>query len=108
MYLRFSTKIWDKDSTRKLGILVVAHDLRDNGDLDANEHEYIRRSLKWFNEQLKIPKILEEDENRRAISWFKPGAKEPIKRMWKLTEFLKSHGIEVDVYKTTDPGNVIY
>ncbi len=74
MYLRFSTKIWDLDSTRNLGILVAAHELRETGDLSKLEHEHLRNTLKWFNQRLVVPKILENDEHRHAISWFKPEA----------------------------------
>ena len=108
MYLRFSTKQWDSESTRNLGILVVAHELRDNGDLSKDEHRILRKLLKWFNDQLAIPRLLRENEHRRAISWFKPEAKEAIRRMWELSELLKQHGVEVEVHKTKDPGVVIY
>jgi hypothetical protein len=108
MFLRFSTKILDTDSTRNLGILVAAHELRDEGNISKDEHEVLRKALKWFNEQLSIPKILEDQEHRRAISWFKPDAREPIRRMWELAELLKYHGIEIEIHKTNDPGIVIY
>lgn len=108
MFLRFSTKIFDVESTRNLGILVAAHDLRDEGNITKEEHEILRTTLKWFNEQLTIPKLLKDVEHRRAISWFKPHAKEPIQKMWRLVELLRYHGIEIEVHKTNDPGIMIY
>ena len=108
MYLRFSTTAQDKDSTRKLGILVAAHEIRDNSNISKEDHDILRNTLIWFNEQLEIPKILKNEEHRRALSWFKPEAKEAIRRMWGLTEILKQHGIEVEIHKTDDPGIIIY
>ena len=57
---------------------------------------------------MSIPKILKKREHRRALSWFKPEASEPIRRMWDLAEILKQHEIEIDVFKTNDPGIIIY
>ncbi len=108
MYLRFSTQQWDTESTRKLGILVAAHELRDGGDITKDEHELLRKTLEWFNNNVSIPKILKNNEHRRALSWFKSSATEPIQKMWELVEVLRLHDINIDVHKTDNPGIVIY
>jgi len=108
MYLRFSTKQLDPESSRNTGILVAAHTLRDEGDISVQQHNELRKVLLWFNENLQVPKLLNDVEHRRAISWFKPEAKEAINKMWQLVDVLKSHGIETEVLKTKDPGVVVY
>ncbi|PTU32184.1 hypothetical protein CJD38_05855 [Stenotrophobium rhamnosiphilum] len=98
----------DSDSGYNAGILVAAHKLRDEGNLTVEEHRQLRLCLKWFNDELEIPTILKEPEHRRAISWFKSEAKEPIAKMWELKKVLIEHGIHVEVLHTIDPGVVVY
>ena len=108
MCLRFATTKWDPESTRNLGILVAAHELRDNGDITREEYEVLRKTLKWFNENVAVPKSLKNTDHRRAICWFKSSAAEPIQRMWELVEILRHHDVHIDVHKTNNPGIVIY
>ena len=84
MLVRFTTLVTDPDSGHTGGVLVAAHDLRDDGDLTADEHSDLRTTLAWFNEYLFVPAMLEAKEHRRAISWFKPSASEAIRRMWNV------------------------
>lgn len=107
-YIRFTVLGSDTSSGRKTGVLVAAHDLRDYGDLSAEEHERLRQLLHWFNENLKVPKVLSEDGNARALSWYKTEAKKPLKRMWELKSLLEFHEVNVEVHKTSDPGLIIY
>ena len=108
MLIRFTTLAIDADSGRAGGVLVAAHELRDNGDLSADEHADLRTTLSWFNEHLFVPTILEAKEHRRAISWFKPAAAEAIRRMWHLKQLLELHGIHVEVLRAAEPGRVVY
>jgi len=107
-YIRFSTLLWDSDSTKKLGILVAAHELRDSDDISKGSHSDLVKALRWINENLEVPKILKKEEHRRAISWFKPEAKVMIQKMWELVAIMRENGIEVEILKTDDPGNVLY
>jgi hypothetical protein len=108
MLVRFATLQFDHESGYTTGILVAAHTLRDEGDLSAQEHQRLREMLSWFNEELFVPKFLERIEHRRAISWFKPGAVEAIRRMWELKQFLLLNGIHVCVLKTNEPGTIVF
>jgi len=106
--IRFATESVDDDSGHRTGILVAAHELRDEGELSAVEHAVVRLELEWFNCNLPIPGKLESEEHRRAISWFKPSAAEFISRMWRLKTILEIHGISVRVLKTTEPGCIVH
>ena len=108
MYLRFTTLQVNSESNRKTGILVAAHELRDAGTLSKEDESLLNGTLKWFNEHLKIPKLLSEAEHFRALSWFKPEAEKPLQKAWGLKHFLEQHGIPIEVHKTQDPGNIIY
>ncbi len=108
MLIRFTTLAADPDSGYTSGVLVSAHTLRDEGDLTPDEHLELGEALSWFNEQLFVPKVLEQSEHRRAISWFKPAAEEAIRRMWHLKYLLDRHGYHVEVLRTLEPGSVVY
>jgi hypothetical protein len=89
-------------------VLVAAHAVRDEFDLTVAEHDNLQAALSWFNDHLVVPAILENPENRRAISWFKPAAAEAIKQMWQLKNLLDLHGLHVEVVRTLDPGAIVY
>jgi len=108
MLVRFVTLARDTDSGHTSGILVTAHRLRDEGDISVDEHAELRQMLAWFTEHLPIPKVLNNIEHRRAISWFKPTASQPIRKMWELKSVLEAHGHHVNVLQTRDPGVVVY
>ena len=108
MFIRFSTLEIDPDSGFRCGILVAAHTLRDEDALSISEHQELRDALFWFNENLPVPSQLEACEHRRAISWFKPEANQAIKRMWQLKALLEAHGYNIEVLRSTDPGNILY
>jgi hypothetical protein len=108
VYLRFSLKVLDTDSGYNKGVLVAAHELRDNADMSVDEHRELHESLAWFNVNLNHPACLADPENRRAISWFKPEAHKPISRMWALKAILENHGYMVDVLKTESPGSILF
>jgi hypothetical protein len=108
MYLRFSLRVLEPDSGHRRGILVGAHELRDNEALTVEEHREIHEALAWFNMNLNHPSCLADPDNRRAISWFKREATKPIARMWALKAILENHGHAVDVHKTDDPGIVLF
>lgn len=108
MLIRFATLASDPDSGHSSGILVVAHSLRDEGNLTSAEHEELRLLLAWFTQNLPVPKILANTEHRRGISWFKPTATEAIGRMWELKRLMESHGHHVKVLRCSEPGSVLY
>lgn len=108
MLVRFTTLAQDVDSGHASGILVIAHTLRDEGDISVEEHSSLLEVLGWFTKHLPVPRILADAEHRRAISWFKPSAIEAIRKMWVLKLLLEEHGYHIKVLHTRDPGVVVY
>lgn len=49
-----------------------------------------------------------DTEHRRAISWFKPTARQAIQKMWEFKVLLEDHGYHVNILETREPGVVIY
>lgn len=107
-YLRFTIQKQDPDSKRKTGLLVAAHEIRDEADLSVEEHETIRLALQWFNDHLDPPPVLQERGTERALSWFKPDAMKPLAHMWALAEIVERFGYVVEFHKTRDPGEILY
>lgn len=107
MYLRFQTKVPCEDSGKPTGILVAAHQLRDSNRISIEDENWLREYLKYFNDHLKVPACLKNQEHRRGISWFKEGSK-MIDRVWNLRAFLEEQDLFIDVISTTEPGSIIY
>ncbi len=108
MYLRFVLQSVDSDSHRKQGILVAAAELLEEGDLEDHEHKDVRELCAWFDDNLHVPKVLKKEESSRALSWFRPSAKEALAKMWSLVAILENHGLPIELLKTSDPGIVIH
>jgi len=108
MYLRFTLTIEDSQSLHKQGIIIAAVSIMEAASLEKGDDDELRAILKWFNENLKVPKILDQDGHFRALSWFRPQAREPILKAWELSRLLQANGYLVEVHKSRNPGRVIY
>ncbi len=108
MFVRFVILSSDSDTGKKTGILVAGHSLRDDGDISVEEHRELQIRLKWFNDNLHIPPTYDNPQNKKALSWFKDAAVKPIRYMWDLKRILDQHGLHVDVWKSRNPGRIIY
>ncbi|NOU07787.1 MAG: hypothetical protein HOO99_16550 [Hyphomicrobiaceae bacterium] len=108
MYLRFQGQIPNLGTPSKLGIFQLAFELRDRPDTPDDAVQELQKNLGWLKMHLKSPKVLREEGNERAISWFKSGAKEPLKRIWSIKTILEDFGYRIEFIKTKDPGRIIY
>jgi len=86
----------------------MAFELRDSEKIEKHYEDELNKSIEWLKKHLKNPKPLQDKEHFRAISWFHPRAKEPIKRVRKIKAILEEYGYIIDVIKTKDPGIIIY
>jgi len=107
-YVRFQTKRQDSDSHRPSGIFVALYDLRDSGELATHDADELNKHLDWLKMHLKSPACLKDIGNERAISWFHPRAKEPIRRVRAIVEILREYGVVIDQITTDHPGTVLY
>lgn len=68
----------------------------------------VAEHLLWLKLNLKSPKVLDKDENGRAICWFKTSAHDPLAHIWPIKAMLQEFGYHIDVLKTRDPGRIVY
>ena len=111
MYIRFSIIEKDNISGVGRGLFTAMGILSDKQNLLEYENELYQATLKWFEKNLPVPKVLSGSNyhNRpRAISWFKDSAEEYIQHMRVMAQILESHGIAVTQFTTNRPGKVEY
>ena len=108
MYVRFQGLRQNDTSASRLGLFQLAFELRDEGDLPTYLHDQLVKHLEWLKDHLNSPKILHEDEHHRAISWFHPRAKEPLRHVRAIKAILEDAGYNIEQVETRDPGIVIY
>ncbi len=108
MYLRFQGRVPNLGTASKLGIFQLAFELRDRFDAPDYVTRIMAEHLSWLKLNLKSPKVLDDDDNARAICWFKSAAQEPLAHIWPMKAMLEDYGYSIDVLKTRDPGRIIY
>lgn len=86
----------------------MAFELRDEVDIPKYQETELVKNIQWLKEHLKSPDILDKEGNHRAISWFKPSAVEPIKKVRAIAALLNEHGYNVEQVQTREPGLIIY
>jgi len=87
---------------------MAINDLRENDEVAPYHMEELERHVGWMRMHLKSPSCLKEDGNERALSWFHPRAKEPIRRIRIMVEILREYGVVIDQITTNNPGHVVY
>ena len=108
MYIRFQGNRQNETSSSKLGIFQLAFELRDYGDIPKYIEKELLENINWLKQHLKSPDELEKTENYRAISWFHPRAKGPIKRVRVIKAILEEYGYHIEQVTCRDPGEIIY
>jgi hypothetical protein len=112
-YLRFATARRHPDSERHEGLFCIAYELVRSGRLEAHEAAQLEELIGWFERHVRVPRCFsrrtpEDERPRRAICWFKPHARRPIAKMWRLARLLRELRVPVQVILTHRPGYVTY
>ena len=112
MYVRFVVHELDEDSGRKKGVIQVLVELADNKTLDMDEYAAFEDTYEWLVENLKEPYQFSRSKKYHAknvaLSWFKDSAVEHIAKMRSLIAILDTHGLQVEMLRTSRPGYIIY
>jgi hypothetical protein len=108
MLVRFCLLRRDTQSHSPQGVFQAAIELRDSGQLETYEEVWLERDLAWLRMHLPSPDCLRDDGNHRAISWFKPSAKNAIDKVCGIAALLESRGIAVRMITTADAGTIVY
>jgi len=108
MLIRFCMLFRDSFSHSRQGVFHAAFNLRDNGQLEGYEEEWLEREMSWLRMHLPAPECLRDPRNERAICWFKPDAKRAIEKVRGLVALLEAKGLPVETITTHDAGTVLY
>lgn len=108
MFLRFVVGGDDEHHKLLTGLVTEARLLRDKGELAAYEEQQLEETYTWLNANLPCPPFSTSAWSRDAVSWFKHTAKDSIEKMRLLTVLLESHGKQVRVLRSPNPGKVLY
>jgi hypothetical protein len=105
-YIRFETCTRCPDTGRRLGIFVAAGYVEDRCELPAATAHWLRETLAWFNDNLRVPRL--SGKEARGIFWFRAAADEVVSRVWDLVAILDNEGVTVEKHRTTKPGAIVY
>ena len=112
MFVRFVAGTDTENAFWLDGVITVASDLRDYGELYDHESRWLDEIFDWFNENLPCPpfrqKFRSGEWTRRAVCWFHDRAGEPLRRIWDIVAILEEHGTTVRLVKTHRPGKIVY
>lgn len=112
MYIRFVINKKDEDSGRRQGLFQAMQDLEDENVLHGYELDIYKEIYGWFKQHLEAPssfsRSTRSSSKEVALSWFKPSATEHIRKMYEVANILESHGVHVEVIRSSRPGYVVY
>lgn len=112
MYIRFVIDQLDCDSGERQGLFQTIAELQEKSILYKYEEDVVKDIRRWFSKHLDKPDSFtlssKPHATNKAISWFKPTAKEHIEKMRQLAAIIESHGVHVHVISTDRPGYIVY
>lgn len=108
MFIRFVVGGDDEHHKLLTGLVTEARLLRDKGELEGYEEKQLDEIYAWLNSHLPCPPYSKSKWSRDAAAWFKHTAKASILRMRSLAILLESHGKQVRVLRSSNPGKILY
>jgi hypothetical protein len=114
-YLRFIVSEDHPDTGVADGLFGVAHAVRDAEDTSSSDRESLTEQLKWFTQNLPIPKRFNRStskgyyrRNTKGIAWFRDSALEHISRMHEMKRIVEANGHIVHIVREDRIGYVVY
>lgn len=104
--MRFVVTQIDQESHQPQGLFGAAYKVLNRDDLSVDEEQQLRILVNWFEKNLPVPRNPEITE--RAVFWYLASSRACIRRMWELTNLLRSHDYGVQVLKCRQLGNIVY
>ncbi|MEV7452052.1 hypothetical protein [Streptomyces nigra] len=111
-YLRFQSP-HRNDRGRFTGVFGLVNNLAREGRLSEEQEAFRRLNNKWYDAAYPDPStvdatVYDEEVNPGAAAWFKPSATHLLARVPGYLEILAAHGVDCQVLRSTDPGQVVY
>jgi len=112
MFVRFVVFERDSDSGVHQGLFQAVAALRRSGKIIKSDDDRVVVIREWFNENLERPlrfnRSRKPNRKKKAISWFKSGARRYLSKIRELQIILESYGMHVAMVKTRRPGYILY
>ena len=105
-YIRFQTSVLCPREKLPLGVFQAAGVLEHEGRIEAYFEDTLKETMQWFNKNLAVPRIAKRVS--RYVFWFCADRQSFIARLWELVAVLEEHEINVQRFRTTDPGIIVY
>ena len=112
MFVRFVVGTDQENPHWLTGIVTIAEELHQQGELHDYEATIVSETFAWLNSHLPCPPFQKNLRTGRwsedAVSWFRDDAAEALKRMWDIVAILREHGVPVRLVQTAKPGKIVY
>jgi len=113
MYLRFAAHgARDRVTHQPRGLFQAGYRALHEATLPADELARLQATLTWFERRLACPKRFARSRKpgaeSKALSWFKPTAREHIAQARELVELLRRAEVEIVMSTTRTPGYIVY
>ncbi|MCV9965999.1 hypothetical protein OIU34_29445 [Pararhizobium sp. BT-229] len=116
MYLRFVHLKVVEGMRARAGVFSAAYELKNAFDVDSHAQSRLEDLLGWFGQNLAVPSRFNlsnsKGYDRKAVtyglSWYKPEARDHLKKSFELAALLEQNGYSIAVIKTSRPGYVLY
>ncbi|WP_055619926.1 hypothetical protein [Streptomyces sp. JHA19] len=111
-YLRFQSP-HRNDRGRFTGVFGLVNNLAREGRLSEEQEAFRRLNNKWYDAAYTDPStvdptVYDHEVNPGAAAWFKPSATHLLARVPGYLEILAAQGVDCQVLRSTDPGQVVY
>lgn len=108
MYLRVQARYVSRLGV-EVGVFVAVIHLQRAGRLFAAEEVAWFDIDHWFRAHLPYPPFYEDGNSIGAVTWFRdPLPDEISNRVDQLRIILADHGVEHDLVRSDDPGEIVY
>jgi len=115
VYIRFVVESIDTDSLVRRGVVLAAHELKDEPRVSDDDRKALRQVLRWLDLHLTVPSRFNRTTSKgyyrrraTAISWLKDTAAEHLAQMRRLAEILDRYGHRVSMLREMRPGYVVH
>lgn len=115
MYIRFVNSQIVRGMSAREGFFGAAYDLREADGLDEYSLSQLEDLLAYFRQNLPIPDRFHRSkskrqfrEDTRGLCWFKPDAKEAIRKAYELSSLLEQHGYVIEKIYSDRIGYIVF
>lgn len=108
-YTKFIALLLEEDD-QETGFLTAAYQLQEDGILEEEVHQALRKNLHWIEQNLPKRPDFPQNQNEASspMSWLKDTATEHLETMQHIQQILEDNDVLVEVLEVESPGKIIY